>query len=149
MSENKTKKKGKSKRGRPSKHGGFSYLVRGELPERRSYLREYLSTVREGLIQDLGPAEKDLTTAQVVLIDRITTKLGVVRCIEEYIREKGVMTGSRLSPSLRESYLAYNNSVRLDLQALGIDKRVVDEVIDLHKYVAEKYGKEEGDGREE
>lgn len=123
-------------------------MSKGKLPENRAYVERYLTTVREGLIQDLGPMEKDLTTAQLVLIDRITTKLGVVRCIEEYIRENTVMKGDRLSPSLRESYLAYNNSIRLDLAALGIDKRKADEVIDLHRYVAEKYGKEGGDGRE-
>ena len=132
--------KQKKKRGRPPKHGGYSLLFKGELPENRKYIRAYLTNIREGLVLDLGPADEDLTTAQIVLIDRITTKLGVVRCIEEYIRENTVMKGDRLSPSLRESYLAYNNSIRLDLQALGIDKRKCKEVIDLHKYVAQKYG---------
>ena len=142
MGEN-TKLTTKFKRGKPPqhiKHGGYSFLIRGELPENRKHVLKYLTAVREGLIQDLGPSEKNLTTAQLVIIDRVTTKLGVIRCIEEYIRENTVMTGSRLSPSLRESYLAYNNSIRLDLQALGIDKRKADDTIDLHKYVAEKYG---------
>lgn len=143
MSENTTKKKGKSKRGRPPKHGGFSLLVKGELPENRKYIRKYLTAVREGLIQNLGPTEGDLTTAQTVLIDRVVTKLGVIRCIEEYIRENTVMIGDRLSASLRESYLAYNNSIRLDLQVLGIDKRKNEGTIDLHKYVAQRYGKKE------
>ena len=124
MSDNKAKKKRKIRRGRPPRHGGFSLLVKkGEFPENRRYIANWLTEVREGLIEDLGPFENDLSTAQRVLIDRIISKLGVVRCIEEYIRENAVMTGSRLSPSLRESYLAYNNSIRLDLQALGIDKR--------------------------
>ena len=135
--------------GKRKKHGGYAFLSKGELPENRAYVERYLTAVREGLIQDLGPSEKDLTTAQLVIIDRVTTKLGVIRCIEEYIRENTVMAGSRLSPSLRESYLAYNNSIRLDLAALGIDKRKTDDAIDLHKYVAEKYGskgeKETGD----
>jgi hypothetical protein len=139
----------KLKQGRPkSKHHGYSFLAKGTLPEDKVYILRYLTAVREGLIQDLGPTEKELTTAQVVLIDRVTTKLGVIRCIEEYIRENTVMTGSRLSPSLRESYLAYNNSIRLDLQALGIDKRKGEEVIDLYKYVDEKYGKK-GKGKKD
>jgi len=46
--------------------------------------------VRQGLIQDLGPSENDLSTAQIVLIDRVTTKLGVIRCIEEHVRENSV-----------------------------------------------------------
>ena len=140
MSENRTKKKGKSKRGRPPKHGGYSLLIKGELPENRKYIRRYLTAVREGLIQDLGPTEKDLTTAQLVLIDRIVTKLGVVRCIEEYIREHTVMTGARLSPSLRESYLAYNNSIRLDLAALGINKRNKEAILTPYEITEKENG---------
>jgi hypothetical protein len=79
--------------------------------------------VRQGLIQDLGPTENDLSTARIVLIDRITTKLGVIRCVEEHIRENSVMAGEDLAPSLKASYLAYNNSLRLDLQALGLEKK--------------------------
>lgn len=117
------------------KHGGYSFLVKGELPENRKHVLRYLTAARENLIRDLGPTEEDLTAAQVIIIDRIISKLGVVRCMEEYIRENSVMQGSRLAPSLRESYLAYNNSIRLDLQALGIDKKKTDEVLDLQAYV--------------
>ena len=107
----------------PQKHGGYTYLTSGELPENRTYILKYLMAVRKGLVTDLGPTELDLTTAQIVLIDRITTKLGVIRCVEEHIRENSVMVGNDLAPSLKASYLAYNNSLRLDLQALGLDKR--------------------------
>jgi hypothetical protein len=115
----------KFKRGgkRPKKHGGYSYLTSGDLPETRTYILKYLIAVRQGLVRDLGPCENDLSTAQIVLIDRVTTKLGVIRCVEEHIRENSVMVGNDLAPSLKASYLAYNNSLRLDLQALGLDKR--------------------------
>ena len=33
------------------------------------------------------------------------------------------MVGEDLAPSLKASYLAYNNSLRLDLQALGLEKK--------------------------
>jgi hypothetical protein len=85
--------------------------------------------VREGLVRDLGPTENDLSTAQIILIDRVTTKIGVIRCVEEHIRENSVMVGDDLAPSLKASYLAYNNSLRLDLQALGMDKKRADEVL--------------------
>lgn len=112
----------KFKRGgrRAKTHGGYSYLTKGDLPETRTYILKYLMAVREGLIRDLGPAENNLSTAQLVLIDRVTTKLGVIRCVEEHIRENCVMEGDDLAPSLKASYLAYNNSLRLDLQALGL-----------------------------
>lgn len=128
--------------GKRKTHGGYSFLVKGRLPENRANVERYLTGAREGLIQNLGPTEKDLTTAQLILIDRITVKLGVVRCMEEHVRENEVMIGSRLVPSLRESYLAYNNSIRLDLAALGIDKRQT-EAFDLKEYVADKYGDDE------
>jgi hypothetical protein len=141
----KTKKKSRP-RGRPPLHGGFSLLVRkGELPENRQYIARWLTEVREGLIEDLGPSEEDLPTAQRVLIDRIISKLGVIRCIEEHIRENSVMTGHNLAPSLRASYLAYNNSVRLDLQALGIDTRKADEAGDLSKYIELQDSKKRGE----
>lgn len=141
MSENQEKKKKKSRRGRPPKHGGYSLLVRGELPENRKHIKQYLTISRENLIRDLGPTEEELTAAQIILIDRIITKLGVIRCIEEHIRENSVMVGHNLAPSLRASYLAYNNSVRLDLQVLGINSKKADDALDIQAYVKEKYGK--------
>jgi len=138
MQGNKSKNQRKSRRGRPPNHGGYSFLVKGELPENRSYIKQYLTAVREGLIQDLGPAEKDLTTAQLILIDRIVVKLGVVRCIEEHVRVNGVMKGERLSPSLSESYISYNNSIRLSLQALGINKQQKETILTPYEIVDEE-----------
>lgn len=120
--------------GQRVKHGGYSFLVKGELPENRKYILRYLTAARENLVRDLGPTEQDLTAAQIIIIDRIVTKLGVVRCIEEHIRETSVMDGHKLAPSLRQSYLAYNNSIRLDLQSLGINKRA-ESIIDPIKYI--------------
>jgi len=129
MTIKESKLEGKSKRGRPPKHGGYSILSRGEIPENRRYIAKYLSEVREGLIEDLGPSEEDLSTAQRVLINRVISKLGVIRCVEEYIKENSVIVGNDLAPSLKASYLAYNNSIRLDLQALGIEKRATDKAL--------------------
>jgi hypothetical protein len=110
---------------RPRSHGGYSYLTTGALPEQRANVLRYLMAVRQGLVLDLGPTEEELSTAKIVLIDRITTKLGVIRCIEEHIRDNSVIVGDDLAPSLKASYLAYNNSLRLDLQALGLEKKGV------------------------
>jgi len=55
MGENRSKKKGKSRRGRPPKHGGYSLLIKGELPDNRRYIARYLTEVREGLIKDVWP----------------------------------------------------------------------------------------------
>ena len=137
--ESKSKLTIKLKRGgQKVKHGGYSFMVKGELPENRKHVLRYLTAARENLIRDLGPTEEDLTAAQIIIIDRIVSKLGITRCIEEYIRENTVMTGARLSPSLRESYLAYNNSIRLDLQALGISTRKAEEDLDFIEYIKKK-----------
>ncbi len=135
MSPNPTKKRN----GRPPRHGGYSIMVQaGELPERRAYLREYLTEVREGLVNDLGPLEADLTAAQVVLIDRVISKLSIIRCIEEHVREKGVFTkAGDLDSVLSKSYLAWANSIRLDLQALGIDKREGEKILSPLEVAAE------------
>ena len=129
---------------RPQKHGGYSYLTTGELPESRTYILKYLIAVREGLIRDLGPNEQELSTAQLVLIDRVATKLGVIRCVEEHIRENSVIVGDDLAPSLKASYLAYNNSLRLDLQALGLEAKKANEFLDLKEYAKDKYGDKGG-----
>ncbi len=132
------KLKVKGRIGRPPVHGGYSYLTRGELPERRRWLRAYLAEARCGLVRDLGPLEQDLTTAQRILIDRAVTKLGVLRVIEEHARETGIFKGGELDPALRDFYLAYTNSLRLELQALGIDKRKSAECLDLGRYIDAK-----------
>jgi len=123
-------------------HGGYSFLTTGRLPEHRVHIRRYLTNCREGLIADHG-GESNLSTSQALLIDRVISKLGCIRCIEEHIRENSVMVGQELAPSLKSSYLAFNNSVRLDLLALGLEKKLED-VTSLDKYVKEKYGKKEG-----
>lgn len=137
MSKSKSKLSVNLEPGRKVKHGGYSYLVTGTLPEERKYILQYLTAARENLIRDLGPTEESLTAAQIILIDRVVTKLGVIRCIEEHIRENTVMVGQDLAPALKASYLAYNNSVRLDLRELGINKRMEDQVLTPYEIAAE------------
>jgi len=137
--------------GRPRKHGGYSYLTTGKLPEHRREVSRYLTAAREGLIKDLGPKEIDLSAGQRILIDRIVTKLGVIRCMEEHVKEHSVMSGHNLAPCLRGSYLAYNNSVRLDIiAALGIDRRKEGWELELAEYIQVKDAetKEKAKGRE-
>ena len=137
----KSKGKGKSRlttalvSGPKATHGGYSYFVTGKIPEHRKYIEQYLTAVREGIIQDIGPEEKDLTIAQLVLIDRLVSLLGVIRLIEEKAREDGIFRGKELTPSLRQSYISYNNTVRLTLEKLGIDKRQSDETLDVQDYI--------------
>lgn len=131
-----TKKKPTGKPGRPPRHGGYSIMNRGDLLERRPYVRAYLTGIREGLIRDMGPREQDLTTAQLALVNHVISKLGVLRLIEEHIQAQGVFTSAGLlDPALGKFWLAASNSLRLDLMALGIHTRKGEEGLSLEKYI--------------
>jgi hypothetical protein len=110
----------------------------GELPENRRYLRDYLTSIRRGLIADLGPEEKDLSAAELVLVDRVIAKLGVLRCIEEHVRETGVLRGEFLAPGLAKYWLPISNSLRQDLLALGVERRDVKDRHNLGQYLEVK-----------
>jgi len=138
MTKKRADKKAKKRPGRPPQSGAYSLIVRGgELPKRRTYLRAYLQNCRDGLIEDLGPGEEDLTTAQRVLIDRAISKLGIVRCIEESVKEGGAFKGKELSSVLAKSYITYCESIRRDLEALGISKRAGERVLSPLEIAAE------------
>jgi len=53
--------------------------------------------------------------------------------VDEYSVDNGLLNEDSLSPSLKESYLAYSNSFRLALQALGINAKKQKEIINLPK----------------
>jgi hypothetical protein len=106
----------------------YSLIARGEFPSKRRYIERWLSVVSVGLIHDPGPAEKELSAAQAILIDRVILKLRILRCIEDYVREKGVMKGNDISPSVARD-LACANSMRLDLLALGISEKAGDRIL--------------------
>jgi len=101
------------------KHGGYSLLATGKVPLNRDHVRKYLTKIREGFCQDLG-GESQMSTSEVVMLDRLINALGVTRLIEEFIREKGVIDkpGGFLNPALHRGYIAFSNQVRLATQML-------------------------------
>lgn len=139
MNEKALRKKAGRKPGSKVTHGAYSLIAKpgGPLPSKRRYIERWLSEVRAGMIRDLGPGEKDLSTGQAILIDRVIGKLGVLRCIEEHVRERGVMKGEGLPDLLGKHYLGWANSLRLDLMALGISKKAGDEILTPLQIAAE------------
>jgi hypothetical protein len=119
-------------------------MSKEDVLERRPRVRAYLSSIREGLIRDMGPREQDLTTAELALINHTISKLGVLRLIEEHIQGQGVFTAEGLlDPALGKFWLAASNSLRLDLTALGIHTKKGEEPLDLGRYV-DLHDKERG-----
>ena len=137
----------KLSKGRPKVvHGGFSFLTTGRLPEHRVSLQRYLSASRNGLIEDLG-GEENLSTQELILIDRCISLLGVLRCIEEFVREQGVFKGDELQPSLGKHYISFTNSLKQILALLGLRKQDIDELSPLEyiKQYDEQKAQESGE----
>lgn len=109
--------------GRRPRPYGYSYLTKKATPEERLRIVRYVEAVRSGLIEDLGPREEDLTAAQILLIDRLISLLGVIRGIEEYHQEDIMNGDGSLKPALGRNYLAYVNSTRQILALLGLERR--------------------------
>jgi hypothetical protein len=98
-------------------HGGYSFIVRGCLPEHRKYLLSYLIAARESIVADYG-GEDRMSASQIILLDRIISKLGCLRLMEEYAREREILSAGELIPCLKKSYLSFSNSLRRDLETI-------------------------------
>jgi hypothetical protein len=141
----KEKKRPGRKPGSKARHGGYSLMMRGILPEKRRYIGQYLTAVREGWIHDLAAKEENLSTAQRVLIDRAITFLGVVRLIEENGRERGILDSrGRLSQGLTGHYLSFNRFIKETMALLGLEKRSLEPEATLAEII-KKYDKEEAE----
>jgi len=142
------KKQRKSKGGRPIKHGAWSLIARGELPQRQRQLSAHLTQVREELIHDLGPSEDDLTGGQKLLIARVISLVGIIRLMEIYASEHPILSkDGKLLPCLGENYLAWVNSLRQALLALGIKRAPEKFIHPLEMIEAEEEKKAESTGK--
>lgn len=104
--------------GQLAKHGGYSYIARAKLADNMRHVRKFLEYSRKRLIMDQGVEEGLIPMGNILLIDRVIAKLGMIRCIEESCRKGGIFIKGELHPVLRESYIGYSNSMRRDLIAL-------------------------------
>lgn len=103
-------------RGRRHKHGGYSFMRTGKIPKEKKEIERYLTAIRSGYVQDIGPKEEDLTTGQLVLLDTLITLKGVNRCVEVEASKAGTIGG------LDQRYDARNNQVIKICMALGIER---------------------------
>ena len=107
--------------------------------------------MEKGLIEDLG-GPSELTAAKEILIKGTVEAYGVLFLAIMYCKKEGILRPDllekgvvSLQPVLGQQFLAFLNTCRQNLVALGLDKKKADEAFDLGKYVEEKYGKKEKD----
>ncbi len=117
-------------RGRAGKHGLFVTLPRNVKIDKRTRFGRAVSQLRRALIDDLGG---DLSTQKNLIVDRIVFKVLKLCSYESHIIDGN--GGS--NPSGEKYYLAFANSLRLDLQALGLEKKILDPV-SLTDYLKQK-----------
>jgi len=135
MTGNRPKKKKKAPQGRRYVHGGYSLVSRDEVMKDNPRIRRYLEDSRAGLVRDIAGDEASLTEGQRILIDRIISKLAVTRLIESFVEKHGPFEGKELRKMLGQNYLSFDNSIRLSLVALGLDKRASEKILDPIDYI--------------
>jgi hypothetical protein len=119
-------------------HGGYSLLRRvavGSLDGRTRNAAAIRAT-RQQLAVDLGSTWDELPLQQRLLVEQVAVKATVLGAMAEYGLASGIVDpdGKLWSP-LGDHYLAWSNSLRLDLQALGLERKAKD-VIDIATVLA-------------
>jgi hypothetical protein len=112
----------------------------GEVPKDKLEIERYLSGLRQGYIQDIGPREEDLTTGQLLLLNKLVTLEGCQRCVEIQAARDGNLR------TLDERYNARNNQIIKLALSLGIESRAEDKVLtmaELTKKIEEEDQREE------
>jgi len=117
----------------PRRHGGYSPVSK-DIP---LTVRRQVGALREALVRDIAGEPENLTAAQVILIDKTMSLYQITLCLEAYIRREGPFRGKKLDPILRENYIAYVNSIRLNLRELGIKTKVKDRLLGPFEIAAE------------
>lgn len=112
-----------------STHGVTAYLHGGVVPEA---ITVRLDEFQAGLLSDLG---SEPTTAQVALIEATRSSLGVVLLANAYLAKDGL---SKLKKNkwLLSVLATFVNTTRLNLQALGLERRMKD-ALDLDSVLAD------------
>ena len=138
-----------------TKHGIHFWLRTGRInPSIRGYkkLQQYLKDIENDLIECQGGQEK-LTAAQEILIKSTIEAYGVILLASVYCKRDGILRPDKakegvveLQPVLSNQFLAFMNTIRQNLLALGLDRKDADNVLDLKAYL-EKKGEENGDSK--
>jgi len=114
------------------RHGLYSWLKTGRInPSIRGHkrLQRYLREIEVDLIRDLG-SEENLTTAQEVLVKTTVQAYGCLLLAGAYTQRYSILRPDQarkgileLQPVLGKQFIAFLNTVRQNLLALGLDRK--------------------------
>lgn len=101
------------------RHGAHSEAIKRRYTDLRYRTGRELRGIMNALTEDLGGNDR-LTAGQRLLLDNIKSKVIVLLCIGKYIdsQESPINDKGELLSCLSSNYLAFSNSLRLDLIAL-------------------------------
>jgi hypothetical protein len=138
-----SKKKQSEKKKRPTQ-GVYTWLQSGRInPSIRGYkkLQKYLEDMERELIDLQGGPDK-VTAGQEILIKGTIEAYGVILLASMYCKKEGILRPDKakdgiieLQPVLGQQFLAFLNTTRQNLLALGLDRKEVDDAIDPLKYI--------------
>lgn len=101
-------------------------------------VRRQVQAVKDQLVRDIAGEEASLTAAQRILIEKTINAYSVTLCMEAYIRANGLFRGKKLDPILGHSYLAFINTIRRNLEVLGISARAGEKILAPYEIVAKE-----------
>lgn len=133
----------------PIKHGLTPWIKQGQLPSGRGMakIKKHLADIQDRLIDSLGGV-KEITPQQEILAHSTIKGLGVMLLVELYINKEGPIRKDllrrgivELQPVLGKSYVAFLNSIRQNLLALGLDRKQAETILTPFE-IAEKIDEE-------
>ena len=130
------------------KHGVTAWVREGKLPRVRGKrkIKEFITRFEEDLIEELGGL-KLITPQQHIILQATVRAYGVLLLSELYVSKAGVFRPDmakegvlELQPVLSKSFIAFMNSIRLNLVTLFPDglSRKVEAAISLKDILEEK-----------
>lgn len=108
-------------RGRPPTHGARSVNVAAKFSDRRTERGKALHEALKALVEHFGGPEAVSAPMTMLIDSSIRPKLIVLMLIAEWVDQQTnvVNAAGGMPPVLDRNYLAYTNSLRLDLLALS------------------------------
>ena len=119
------------------KTGVEPWVKTGQMPTGRGFekVKRYVRDVEVRLVEALGGL-KTITPQQEILIQGTIKALGVCCLVELYINREGPIVKHllrrgivELQPCLGKSYLAFLNTIRQNVIALGLDRKETERIL--------------------